>query len=389
MHWQDLQKTIVQRYFHDGPISSRHSPRLRSLCHRVLAEVPSTHLSRDDALVRLRKRKRCDKIGKADSSLESWAKTAIRGTLSQHRGVMHWRGLQRALVQRYIEQCPARKLEFESEVGKLILARVPETYLSHDDASVRLCAQTHLTAHGTRKRVHLPRKMSSGRGRRKLMKRLQVRLVAQRTSDSRASSGDTLLAVMATPAKPVMGAEQPAVMRQPLGSPVCSEVHSAPQAAGGLRNLSSPLVPLPAQPVVAMEATAVVGQPFCSPVIPIGTPAPLAARLQNLRSVLTSTPAPSETDTKRPAVMCKPLGSQVNLCKSLHVTSPTAVQQSGTALAPPCAQQQPATMSNITESAPKTPASPQLKFVNGRLQYVTQRSNSEKTPSLQSRAGGA
>lgn len=389
MHWKDLQKAVVQRYFHDGPVSSGHSPRVRCLSHRVLAEIPSTHLDEHDALVRLRKRKRCDEKNHGDCSFTSWAKTAIHDTLTLHNGAMHWRGLQRALVRRYLETRPARKLKFEREVGKQVLARVPETYLSHDDSSVQLCGQMHVTPRSTTKRVRVPSSMSSGRGRRKLMRRLKVRLVAKGLPRISDCDLDKQLAVMPTPTQPIMDVGQPAVMCHPIGSPVIPQVRPAPQAAGGLENSRSALLLTPAQPVMHLEQPAALCQPLGPPGIPT-IPAPLAARLQNVRSVLSKT-AKSEMDMEQPAVTRPPFSSPVILPKSLPVASSAALRPAAIALAPPLGQQQSAAAPSISDSATKPPASPPMlpKFVNGRLQYAIPQSSSVTTPSLRSRAGGA
>jgi len=362
IHWLDLQKAVVERYFHDGPISSRHSPRVRCLSHRVLAEIPSSHLNRDDALVRLPKRKRCDETDQGDGSFTSWAKTAIQDTLTLHNDAMHWQGLQRALVQRYLEIRPVRKLKFEREVGKQVLARVPEAYLSHDDSSVHLCRQMQVTTRGTTKRGRIPSSMSSGRGRRKLMRRLKVRLVAKRSPLTADCDVDNSLAATPTLTQPAMDTKKPAVMSQPLGSPVIPELHPVPQAAAGPQNSRSAFLLSPAQPVVDLEQPAVL----CLPTIP---PAPLA-RLQNLKSVL-STTASAETEFL-----------YASKYLSVAVDRPAAA----TASVPPLSQQHVATVSKPPASPPMLP-----KFVNGRLQYasIPQGSSSEKTLSLQSRAGGA
>jgi hypothetical protein len=173
MHWEDLQRALVRQYFHDRAQPSRHAPyeshagpfRVHHVALRVLAAVPESHLSHKDTMVRMPNMKGCLDISYlAQSTVEQgvvfedtsarhacryhfrtasfrkWARSAINDALAKHGGSMHWRKVQRAVLQEYWKDVPKfMSAEAEQHVGAAVLAEIPEEYLSHENGLVQQC----------------------------------------------------------------------------------------------------------------------------------------------------------------------------------------------------------------------------------------------------------
>lgn len=154
MHWHELQKSLVHRYWDrfEGRPHSSGSAKDIDVSYRVLAEVPESYISRVDAMVRQPDMisppeiggERCVDLCDANSaSFKAWASVAIDQALEKKKGTMHVQELKDMLVEQFhqsLESNSSSKPDAD-HVGLCVLASIPGGYLSHRDAFVRLSSE--------------------------------------------------------------------------------------------------------------------------------------------------------------------------------------------------------------------------------------------------------
>jgi hypothetical protein len=145
MSWRQLQISLVQRYWEevDDTILLPQTADNDTLALRILAEIPETFLSQDDGFVRLNHEKLDGEKGVAIPSarFEEWAVAAIDDTLTSCGDSLHIEELQSMLARRCAldRSRPPLPASLEGHVSALMLAAIPEAYLSRKDAYVRSC----------------------------------------------------------------------------------------------------------------------------------------------------------------------------------------------------------------------------------------------------------
>jgi hypothetical protein len=151
MHWMDLRRKLVQTYYDANMQQSLSQSMKRRIGDMALASIPDTHLSHDDAIVRLGSL-RPDKtsmevLSRCSSyclpSFEAWAIETLNDELSKHGGCMHWQDLQKSLAQRYFSESTVEEqglVPCATQIEHRVLAVIPETHLSHHDEMIRSVA---------------------------------------------------------------------------------------------------------------------------------------------------------------------------------------------------------------------------------------------------------
>lgn len=159
MQWENLQTEVVQMYCHANAQLAMSPAMKARIGNLMLASIPESQLSHEDAMVRLAsshdvrsKTSAFDRVengvvGLADSSssyyllsFQAWAINALHDELSKHGGCMHWQDVQKSLTQRYLSETETAKqwpLCYQTHIEERVLAVIPVSHLSHDDEMIR------------------------------------------------------------------------------------------------------------------------------------------------------------------------------------------------------------------------------------------------------------
>jgi hypothetical protein len=159
MQWENLQTEVVQMYCHAKAQLAMPPAMTARIGNLMLASIPESQLSHEDAMVRLAsshdvrsKTSAFDRVEKGVEGLEdssssyyllsfqAWAINALHDELSKHGGCMHWQDVQKSLAQRYLSETEAAKqwpLSYQTHIEDRVLAVIPVSHLSHDDEMIR------------------------------------------------------------------------------------------------------------------------------------------------------------------------------------------------------------------------------------------------------------
>lgn len=159
MQWENLQTEVVQMYCHANAQLAMSPAMKARIGNLMLASIPESQLSHEDAMVRLAsshdvrsKTSAFDRVengveGLEDSSssyyllsFQAWAINALHDELSKHGGCIHWQDVQKSLAQRYLSETGTAKqwpLSYQTHIEERVLAVIPVSHLSHDDEMIR------------------------------------------------------------------------------------------------------------------------------------------------------------------------------------------------------------------------------------------------------------